>query len=267
MKALWLPYYARRVDPSESLRQRGYAVFPGLYSRAFAERARNEILRLYDKAGRPRLTQEGKSTFDEVHGLRSGSGLMIGRMLHQAPELVDGYFHPELLRVFGENLGDNVRLDATGGCISDENRNPVLAWHNHVGGVDDHMNRPIDVETLDPTRIRRLVMLIYLDGLTEERGPLMIHPRKLDDDFRTCPSYDEHVLDRMGNDVITCEPGTSVLLEERTWHCAFGPSFVGFRCFLGAVVTAAWAVPSENSDPPLCVPPGVFRDGVFGNLV
>lgn len=254
------------MDPSESLRQFGYAAFPALYAREFTERARTEIIRLYQKAGSPYLSQEGKSDFDAVFGVRSGSGLMIGRMLYQAPHLSDAYFHPQILSVFRETLGERARLDATGGCIADENRNPVLAWHNHIGGVDDHMKRPIDFETLDPDRVRRLVMLVYLDGLTEERGPLLIHPRKLADPPLECPSHDEHVLDREGNIVVTCPPGTAILLEERTWHAAFAPTLVGYRCFLGAMVTASWAPPSENSEPPISLPAGVVPDGVFANI-
>lgn len=259
-------YHELQMGPCESLRQSGYAIFPALYEEAFLCRAREAVMGLYDKAGRPHLTQEGKSDFAMIHGVRSGAGLVIGRLLGQAPSLMRDFFHPQIVDVFRETLGSDVRLEATGAGLADEHRNRVLTWHNHIGGVDEDLERAIDYETLDTERIRRLVLIIYLDGLSVERGPLVVHPRKLSDPL-AAPSSDVHLVEPEGNVVVSCPPGTAVLLEERTWHAALGPTYVGFRRFVGALVAADWAPTGVNLEPRISVAEGEFAEGLFDRFL
>jgi hypothetical protein len=237
------------VSSVDALRNTGYVEFPALYSSAFVERAKRALERHYQELGRPPLRGSGKSSVSQPHAILSGSGLMIGQLLAHAPELIEGYIDPQILAVVGEALGEGMRVETTAAAISDEHRNPVLTWHNHVGGLDEDSERRIDLETLDPTRVRRVTMLVYLDGLSDETGPLLVHPRELADPI-DCPfPGDDYRVDWQGSVVVTGPPGTAVLLEERTWHASLARKTPGHRRFVGAMLAAAWAPPADNVDP------------------
>lgn len=237
------------MDPAEALRTTGFAVFRGLYSQGFIERARDEIERSYVGFDRPALCRSGKTSLDSAHAVLSGSGLLIGQFLSRAPSLAGGYVHPAILATMIEVLGAPIRLETTAATISDEHRNPVLTWHNHIGGLDEDLERAVDYDTLDPERIRRLTLLVYLDELSDEGGPLLVLPRKLADPI-ACPFPDEdYTADWAGRLVVTGAPGTAVLLEERTWHASLARRTPGFRRFVGAMVAADWAPTAENTDP------------------
>lgn len=237
------------MDAARALRETGYAVFPSLYPESFLARGRQAIARVYEGLGSPSLHSRGKSQLDDSFAILSGSGLMIGQLLSRTPELIDGYLDPHMLEVLHECLGAGFRVETTAGTISDQHRNEVLSWHNHVGGLDEDLERAIDLETLDPDRIRRLTLLIYLDGLSEQTGQLFVLPRTLADPLPCPVPEDEYRVDWPGVTVVNGPPGTAVLLEERTWHASLARRTPGYRRFVGAMLVAAWAPVADNVDP------------------
>lgn len=131
---------------------------------------------------------------------------------------------------------------------------------SHVGGLDEDLERAIDLETLDPGRIRRLTLLIYLDGLSEQTGQLFVLPRTLAEPIPCPVPEDEYRVDWPGVTVVNGPPGTAVLLEERTWHASLARKTPGYRRFVGAMLVAAWAPVADNVDPTVAA----FADRLLG---
>lgn len=234
--------------PAEALHRTGYVVFPGLYDDAFSARGRDALARIYAELGSPPLSRRGKAELPQSRAILSGSGLMVGELLAHAPELIDGYLHPQILAVLEQSLGPDYRIETTAGMISDHHRIDVLGWHNHVGGLDEDLERAVDYATLSDTRIRRVTLLIYVDGLSKQLGELIVWPRTLGDSLDPPNSEDERDLDDSHAVTVVGPPGTAVLLEERTWHGSRARKTPGYRRFVGAMLMAAWAPAPVNVD-------------------
>lgn len=237
------------MDPLEALRNTGYAVFPALYDEDFLARARAELMRVYEGMGRPQLVRSGKHPLPGHPAMVSSTGLTIGQFLAQVPSLAPDYLHPQVRELLFAAMGPDAKLETTAAMISDQSRKALHGWHNHLGGLDEDLMRPVDLDTLDPERIRRVTVLIYLDGLSESIGELIVAPRALGDPL-PCPYAEQQYEDGLAGTLrISGPPGTTVVLEERTWHAALGSRQAGYRRFIGAMVVAGWAPPGDNVDP------------------
>ena len=105
----------------------------------------------------------------------------------------------------------------------------------HVGGVDNVVYRK---RGLFPSfeRCERLSVLLYLDDLTDDSGPLLVYPRVLGGSTRA--PYDP-TLERWDNQVeLRCKRGSVVLLDQCTWHAAATKRSTGLRSFIAYYFTA-----------------------------
>ncbi|KIG13123.1 hypothetical protein DB30_00501 [Enhygromyxa salina] len=231
-----------------ALRHVGYAVLPGVYSEAYLRQATAELDRLYSELGRPPMSCSGRRQHPHptVNGFTTPVGVTLAKLLAHAPTLTSGFLHPKVLDAVRHVLGDDLRIETTGATISDDTR-PIHAWHRHIGGPDEDMPEAERPGRVDPDRIGRLSLLIYLHELGPETGSLLVYPRKLSDPLE-CPFPNDLHQQWPGQVALSGPPGTAVLVEERTWHASLPRTGPGTRRFLGAWLGAGWLPACINFD-------------------
>jgi hypothetical protein len=225
-----LPRDERRVriaadrDLIDGMLRDGFAVRDALVPAPMLAELREACDRIEAQAGPP---------------LASGGfgGLFVRRIVDRHPVFLDLARWEPLLSLSRALLGPQLQLHASVMRIS----YPRLAsqsveWHYHQRCVP----RP-----LPPwfTRPHAIDHLIYLDGLDDDTGPLVVMPGSHGRDERL-PSGDQG--DKPGQAVVRCAPGGVVSCHASLWHRALAPEPTGpKRRMLIIAHSAVWVKPSD----------------------
>lgn len=216
--------YDRGVEPSrptpldpaahaQEILDQGFTVFERAFDEAWVDATRAEILADYEALGRPPLwSRDSQQLGEDV--IVCMAGLTVHGLLPRYPERGKSLMRPEIIEVFRRVLGDDMHMEVAGWVISDKRR-PFFDWHIHADGQDDsyHLERGFwpKIDT-----VQRLMALLYLDDLDNERGPLLIHPHTVGDPLD--PPYDTGLRDWDGQVELELPRGTLIAIDQCTWH-------------------------------------------------
>ncbi|AKF03211.1 phytanoyl-CoA dioxygenase family protein [Sandaracinus amylolyticus] len=218
---------------AEAIRERGYALIPGLLSAAEIACARSSLERLVHAVAPEQLYAPSSVTVARPEIAASfvltPTGLTITGLQHVAPEIAPLLLRDRLLSPLRALLGDDLRLEALGAAVSDRMR-PFFGWHTHIDGEEEWTRMRAKRWPAKPT-VERVIVVVYLDDLDDDGGPLLVLPRRVGDP--TTPSHDTLARDWPGQVVLRPTAGTAVLLEQCTWHAAHSLRRAGHRMFVG----------------------------------
>lgn len=208
--------YTSGVDSAahaQEILERGFTVFENAYDEAWVEATRAEILADYEALGSPKLwTRDSEQLAEDV--VVCMAGLTVHGLLPRFPERGKTLLKPEIVQAFRQVLGQDMYMEVAGWVISDKHR-PFFDWHIHADGQDDsyHLKRGFwpKIETA-----QRMMALLYLDDLDEERGPLLVHPHKIGEPLD--PPHDTSLENWEGQVELKVPRGSLVAIEQCTWH-------------------------------------------------
>ncbi|HJL19315.1 MAG TPA: phytanoyl-CoA dioxygenase family protein [Sandaracinaceae bacterium LLY-WYZ-13_1] len=238
--------------------ERGYLVLEGLYDEAERASLRRTLDELTEAVGEPKMwSKQPERPFDGME--ISTTGLVFYELLGWRPDVAPTLLKPEAVSVVREVLGDDAHVELVGGVVTDETR-PFYEWHNHIGGIDDEAIRHGGGAPARFPSPQRITHIVYLDGLSEDTGPLLVYPRAATDP--TAPPHPIAQERWEGAVRVTCPPGSVVLLEQCTWHAAAPRATPGRRHFVGCHFASADAPPTDLVDASLARledPPPLLR--------
>lgn len=223
-------------DYARAVRDRGYAVLPGLFPEEAISRLDRAVTELVRQASPPVMVAP-EGAYVPVRGRAAGVhhvGFGLFRLLDDRPELAGAIFQPALTSVLRALLGDDMELELVAAIVSDETR-PFLRWHSHIGGNESGF---------DPERdgwprfseVQRVNTLVYLNDIDDETGPLLVHPRRVDEP--TAPPGDV-LAEWRGQVAVRVPRGSVVILDQATWHAARPKRSPGLRMFVSCCFRAA----------------------------
>ncbi|MBW2463492.1 MAG: phytanoyl-CoA dioxygenase family protein [Deltaproteobacteria bacterium] len=242
----------------DALRERGFTVLPALYREEDVQAVRACLHDLHRSMESP-LAGGAPRPGVEV----SPAGMVFHRLAAERPDIVPRLLHPNAVEVVRGLLGDDMVLELLAGVVSDHHR-PFFEWHTHVGGVDDEStgyNREFPTFTTS----ERVTMLHYVEGLTDDNGPLLVLPRRVDE--ATEAPHPTSQEQWPGQVELLCPPGSVVILEQSTWHAACRRKTPGIRLYTGFYFAAATATKNPVFDETLSDYAGddaLFRSVVSG---
>lgn len=243
-------------DPvSRAITEQGYAILPGFLDAASLAQARAAIEALVERVAPERLYAPSSVTLERpalpVPLVVTPTGLTITGVLRVAPELGPLLFQERLLAPLRALLGSDLRVEVVGAAVSDRTR-PFFGWHTHIDGEEEWTRLSARRWPSKP-RVERVVVVLYLDDLDDDGGPLLVLPRRAGDP--TPPPHDTLAQDWPGQVTLRPRAGSAVLLEQCTWHAAHSRRTEGHRIFVGAYFSARAA------------PAPTFADGELDALV
>lgn len=188
--------------PRDQVLEQGYTLLECVYSLRECDEIREIFRRCWERAGSP-------ST--------GGSfGFVMHPILKFAPELARFYNRAEVIDALRNVFQDEPRLAHSGGLMSDSSRK-FTEWHYHRSdSVEASAWNPHRAER--PATIERVLGNIYVDGSSDEMGPLLLYPRRIDDVL--APPHQERFGDWEGQRVIHCAPGSMIIFDQNVWHAA-----------------------------------------------
>jgi hypothetical protein len=174
----------------------------------------------------------------------TAAGFAVRQILKTRPELAPILLDETMVAVLRETLGADMVLELAGGLISDASR-PFFKWHNHIGGIEDHLweKRSDYPRNGEPQRV---LALVYLQPLTPSFGSLLVLPRKPTDPVAAPAALDARHWD--GQVVVEAPAGSVVLVEQSTWHAALTQTTDVLRMFIGLYFAAASAPAGAGTD-------------------
>ena len=225
------------------LKAQGFTVFEELFSEEWVEAARRAVQDAHEACGRPACYRAETSKVGE--GAYVGpAGFALPHLLPRCPRLARDLVPKPLVEILDALMGP-LRIEVAGAVAVDRTR-PLFAWHSHIGGVDDNVFRRAG-RWPEITRTRRVMTLTYLQDLDAETGPLQVFPRGPSD--ACAPPFDLRRDQWPGSVELTPKAGSTVVVDERTWHAIPPMQREGLRIFVGV----AYASQSEElggwSDP------------------
>ena len=121
------------------------------------------------------------------------------------------YFDSPTVRGFLEEvLEDEVSFRMTGVRWSTVDSDPRVIWHDHYYWDPDLLSRR--------ERFERIAFNCYLDGSSQESGPLIVSPRAFHDPAHA-PSADVHAP-RPEEIEVEVPPRSIVFMDSALYHCA-----------------------------------------------
>jgi len=232
------------VQPhARDLFERGYTVFEDVLSADEVRTLRSAIVDLLAVIEPPAYYAAKTQPVTDTVGITS-TGLAISRLLDDRPALTPLVVRRPIVEAMRDALGDGFRLELAGAVVSDAAR-PFFRWHTHIDGEEEGSRvqagawRPVE-------GVERVLTLLYLDDLTDETGPLYVHPRRAGDP--TPPPHDLAL--EAWPDMVELRPraGTVVALDQCTWHAARSLRGPGLRIFSGCYWAAADAARPGHTD-------------------
>lgn len=178
-----------------SFNECGYHVLPAVFSPAECDRAAALLDAVWESRGRP---------------VMSGFGMAVHPLLQHAPDMAEQVAHPRILAALSAILDDEPRLRHTGARVSDENSDPRIGWHDHYAWD------PAGLATR--TRVERVLFGCYVRGISDETGPLVAIPRRLNDPLGACPVAANEPWP--GEVAVFAPPGSVVIFDTTLWHAA-----------------------------------------------
>jgi ectoine hydroxylase-related dioxygenase (phytanoyl-CoA dioxygenase family) len=235
-----------------ALLERGYTVVENTHGEAQLTVLRDSLERIHRAHGSPRPHASPEQVLTR-NVIVNPTGFVVFELLAVAPEVASCLVSPALVDVVRALLGPDMHLELTGGSISDASR-PFFSWHNHIGGIDVEAYR--DREAYPRfERSQRVIAVVYLDDIDAAGGELLVLPRKITDP--TAPPGDRFAPTWEGEVVVHLRRGSTLLLEQCTWHAVRPCTRSGLRMFVGAYFASSEAPPTQLRDSSL---PG-FRGG------
>jgi hypothetical protein len=238
----------KRTDACASeIDAQGFCVLPGQYQADQVTQLRAAILAQYDALGRPPLYSKHPRVVSEDVEL-SRTGLVWTKLLKRRPDLHHAMLDEEVVRIAQAALGPGTRLELTGAVLADHTR-PFFSWHDHAGGIDQELYRRRGEHPQLP-KLQRLAMIVYLDEMKEGAGRLLVHPKRNADGSAPCTEGLD--VPWPGQVAVEGPPGTTVLVDQTTWHAALPRTMdENLRVFFGLWFAAADAGETELSDESL----------------
>ena len=178
------------------------------------------------------------------NGTTEGFGVAIHPLLAQIPELAPFLAHPLIVDTLAAVLQDDVHLVHAGARVSNEASYPRLHWHQHYGWDESEVpGRP---------RPTRALAGFYVDGTSDESGPLIILPRRFDEPIG--PMRGGEFEAWPGEVEINLAPGSISIFDTTLWHAAKTGTKPGLRRLFGAHFQG-WSNPRPHiEDNPCNVP-------------
>lgn len=233
--------HAREIDV------RGFCVLPAQYPLPQVKELRRAIVEQYDALGRPPLYAKKPRTLSEDVEL-SSTGLVLSKLLKRCPDLQPSMLDETVVRIAQAALGKGTHLELTAAVIADHTR-PFFEWHDHAGGIDQELHRRRGERPQLP-KLQRLAMIVYLDEMKEGAGRLLLHPERNDDGSAPCSEARDVPWPRQV--VVEGPPGTTVLVDQTTWHAALPRTIdENLRIFFGLWFASAEVGNTERSDESL----------------
>ncbi len=226
------------------LRDQGYAVLAGLYGAAEVAAMRAAVLGLYDGLGRP-PTWAQVPVWPQPWVEVSTSGLVMHRLLGEAPHLQHGLLHPHLVQVLQAALGPHGYLEFVAAQVCDKTR-PFFAWHHHAGGIDDELFRR-QGRLPDVRPVERVSVIIYLEAMQAGSGQLLVDTQRR---VGAAP-FAVDQADWPGHLRVSGPPGTVVLFDQGQWHAVTPRTDDGLRAFVGMWFAAAASRRADTVDSTL----------------
>jgi hypothetical protein len=202
-------------SPRQSILEQGYAVLERVYSERDCAEIRQIFQDAWQRSGRP---QAGGSF-----------GFVMHPVLKYAPELARFYARAEIVDALHDIFQDAPRLAHSGGLMSDGSRR-FTEWHYHRSDITQPDAWNMD-RTDRPAGVERVLANSYIDGSNDERGPLLLYPRRIDDVL--APPHAIRSGDWPGQTVVYCPPGSIVIFEHSVWHAARPSRSSGLRHLFG----------------------------------
>ena len=153
-------------------------------------------------------------------------GMAIHPLLQKIPEMAAYFAHPRVIDALGEVLGDQPRLVHTGARVSDENSSQQIGWHEHYSWDKANL--------ATRTRPERVLFGCYIRGSNTALGPLIAHPRRMNDPLATLPVPADQPWP--GQVAVSAPPGSIVIFDTALWHTAQRGTGPGRRYLWGAHV-------------------------------
>ncbi len=230
-----LPTLARDVV------ERGYAIVPDLLDAQALAEVRGAVERLVERIAPPHLYAAGAEPIERpdlpVPLVITPTGLTITGLLSVLPELAPSLLTSRLLDPLRALLGADMRLELVGAAISDRTR-PFFGWHTHIDG-EEEWTRLERRAWPAKDEVERVIVVVYLDDLDDDGGPLLVLPRRVGDP--TPPPHDTLATEWPGHVELRPSAGTAVVLEQCTWHAARSLRREGHRIFVGGYFASARA--------------------------
>ncbi|PRQ04993.1 phytanoyl-CoA dioxygenase family protein [Enhygromyxa salina] len=229
-----------------ALRDRGFTIVERSHSPATVASLRAALTELYQRSGAPTpYSAKGEQLGADVQ--LAPTGFVVTRLLAQVPELAHELLSPAVVEVVRRLLGRDMHLELTGAVLCDAAR-PFFSWHNHIGGIDveDYRARSTWPRF---TESQRVIAVLYLHDIDARGGELRVYPRRIGDP--TEAPHDEMTPDWPGHEKLHFAAGSTVILEQCTWHAAMPRLTPGLRMFVGAYMTSARAPKTDASDDSL----------------
>ncbi|NUO54601.1 MAG: hypothetical protein HOV80_37655 [Polyangiaceae bacterium] len=157
-------------------------------------------------------------------------GHVVREVLDVCPRAVDAVVHPEGLGAIRGYIGEDIRLEALAGIVSDRRR-PFMQWHAHVGGIEQDRVKP-ELASMRLSHPRRVMVLAYPGGCEGDAGALMVMPRRLADPL--APPHAPSELSWPGAETIHAAPGSVLVADEAVYHAVMQRRIDGPRCIVGA---------------------------------
>jgi hypothetical protein len=187
----------------QSVLEKGYCILESVYSERDCAEMREIFQRAWSAAGRP--------------GQGGTFGFVMHPLLKYAPEMARFYANPVVIDALRDVLQDAPRLAHSGGLMSDATRN-FTEWHYHRSDIVDekvvwNLNR-----AERPNGIERVLGNVYIDGSSDEMGPLLLYPRRAGE--RLAPPFLDKFSDWPGQVVVHCAPGSMLIFDQSVFHAA-----------------------------------------------
>lgn len=230
------------LNANNPLLTQGFTVIADVLTPAEVADVHAGLTALYRATGHTALYAQADVVVGErVHV--SPVGMTFAGVIAQLPQIERILLHPRVLAQFHAVLGPALELEISAGVLSDATR-PFFFWHNHLGGIDGPMWRGRDDVTLQ--RIERLACTTYLAPLDDDHGVLLLQPRQVGDPVAApfVPGREPWPTQVE----LRCPPGSTVLLDQVTWHAVTPMRAPGLRAFVSFFVRRAGLEPTERCD-------------------
>jgi hypothetical protein len=158
-----------------------------------------------------------------------GNGWVIHPLCTRDARINALFCDPTVLGIMAALFEDEVRLMHSGSRVTDACHTTRLGWHSHPFTKEES-----ETAFGDPrrgTRPQRVLCNWYVDGSTEESGPLLAYPRRFDDPV--APPFPDRNASWPGEAAVVCPPGSAVIFSIDLWHAALPGTAGGRRRLFG----------------------------------
>lgn len=224
------------------LHHRGWATVPDVLQPSAVTALLEGVRGCWEARGKPALFSQEDVIIDNACRVSPVGMSLFGAAVH-LPEMTAILRNPALLELLQTALGTDLEIELSAAILTDSTR-PFFFWHNHVGGIDGEDYR--DRDDLTFAQIERVAITTYLTPLDDDHGVMLLAPRALGEPIAPprAPGrahWPEEVMQR-------CDAGTTVVIDQATWHAVTPMAVQGQRAFVSYFVRRAGLPPSRRRD-------------------